>query len=439
MLSTTVKKKRVSKKNKSSWRKHVNINDVEEFLEDQRLEERLGPPLATLTNDELFKVETKPSEELSAKERKKLKLSRPPRCFAVLQPHTNVPDPIKKRNRVRTKEERKNELIKKKEASDLLKGIVKHRKLQAVRDRKVTEDRKAAEPKRGEFNRNIWDEKDLADKDNWLFKETIKHNLRGTGKLRKTVKNPERKKASILPSVELPHPGTSYNPSFGDHQDLLKIVTEKESAIIKEQNHLNRVTRDMFSKMTAEKHDSTWLKEMSEGLPQEGKQDEEVESDDEYKSLNPPVKNTKKTLKQRRKQREQLKLGLLKKTLKLEKKKVTDIHQLKILNKDIEKTEIKSNILREKRKKMRLLKKKEPKRLSATKFEETEIEFNMGQDIAGNLRNLKKEGNLLTDRFKSLQKRNIVEPSTRRHRKKGKVKIYTKPGHKEDWIKTVAR
>lgn len=37
-----LKKKRVSKKKKISWRKHVDITDVEEFLEDQRLEERLG-------------------------------------------------------------------------------------------------------------------------------------------------------------------------------------------------------------------------------------------------------------------------------------------------------------------------------------------------------------------------------------------------------------
>lgn len=37
-----IKKKRVSKKSKLSWRKHVSIADIEEFLEDKRLEERLG-------------------------------------------------------------------------------------------------------------------------------------------------------------------------------------------------------------------------------------------------------------------------------------------------------------------------------------------------------------------------------------------------------------
>lgn len=35
------KRKRISKKNKSAWRK-TDIQDVEEFLENQRQEERVG-------------------------------------------------------------------------------------------------------------------------------------------------------------------------------------------------------------------------------------------------------------------------------------------------------------------------------------------------------------------------------------------------------------
>jgi nucleolar protein 53 len=36
----------------------------------------------------------------------------------------------------------------------------------------------------------------------------------------KKPKNPLYKK-SALPSIELPHPGTSYNPDYDDHQELL--------------------------------------------------------------------------------------------------------------------------------------------------------------------------------------------------------------------------
>lgn len=38
---TQVAKKRLSKKNKGSWRK-IEHNDVENYLEDQRYEERTG-------------------------------------------------------------------------------------------------------------------------------------------------------------------------------------------------------------------------------------------------------------------------------------------------------------------------------------------------------------------------------------------------------------
>lgn len=36
------KKKKISRKNKSSWRKHVDISDVDNFLESSRLDERIG-------------------------------------------------------------------------------------------------------------------------------------------------------------------------------------------------------------------------------------------------------------------------------------------------------------------------------------------------------------------------------------------------------------
>ena len=36
------KKRKVSKNKKKNWRKHSDIKDVEEFLEDQRLQLRTG-------------------------------------------------------------------------------------------------------------------------------------------------------------------------------------------------------------------------------------------------------------------------------------------------------------------------------------------------------------------------------------------------------------
>lgn len=236
--------------------------------------------------------------------------------------------------------------------------------------------------------------------------------------------------------------GMSYNPSYVDHQDLLQEVAQKEKKLIKEEEHLNRVTRGMFSKVTAEKRDQNWLVDMAEGLPSKNntKIEEEPNSDGEYKSVNPPVKNVKKTLQQKRKKKEHIKLEKAKSYLKMQKKKITDLHNLKKLVNQIETVDQKQVLIREIKKKNKDAKKDGTKVLSALKYEEPDLDFNLGREIAGNLKNLKTEGNLLEDRFKSMQKRNILAPTKRRTIKKVKVKKYTKPGHKdEDWKKTVAR
>ncbi|CAH1176756.1 unnamed protein product [Phaedon cochleariae] len=445
MAISGTKKKKVSKKLKSSWRKHVNIKDVEEFLEDQRLDERLGPPLATISNDELFKVDVKPDEQLlSSKERRKLKALKPLKCLSSLESYTKVPDPIAKRNHVRTKEERMNRLVMLKKEANQKKGIFTAKEIQAKANRELAEVRRQNKPKRGEFSEDLWAgvKKFPIESDEWATTNTKKHNLRGVGVPIKNVRPSLKEKKSGVPAIEAPHPGMSYNPSYKDHQDLLRAVAEKESKLIKEEAHLQRCTRGMFSKVTEETRDHAWLVEMSEGLPsKEGTNVEENEaSGDEYKSVNPPTKNQKKTLKQRRKQKEQLDLAKARRTLKVEKKKITDIHQLKVLARQVSKIERQQAIIRGMRAKVKELKKNEPKVLGSMKYEEPDLEFNMMQDIAGNLKDLKTEGSLLADRFKSMQKRNILAPTKRHARKKAKVKKYTKPGHKdEDWKKTVAR
>lgn len=174
---------------------------------------------------------------------------------------------------------------------------------------------------------------------------------------------------------------------------------------------------------------------MSEGLDKT----EVEENVGDYKSVNPPVKNKKKDLKQRRKQKEQKQLELARKTAKREKKKIADIYKLKFLKNQIDKNEKKAEILKAKRLKKMAGKKKETKRLSSIKFEEQEIDCSMPQDISGNLRNVRKGGDLLIDRYKSLQKRNILQPTTRHTRVYAKVKRFQKPGHKDNWKVTIAR
>lgn len=94
-------------------------------------------------------------------------------------------------------------------------------------------------------------------------------------------------------------------------------------------------------------------------------------------------------------------------------------------------TELELQLNRESKKDRELKKREEPHRLSRYAFEEAEIDINLPEDISGNLRNIVPEGSMLKDRFKSMQKRNIVAPSKDLGlRKRREVKRYTRNSHK---------
>ena len=130
MTSTSAPKRQKgsSKKNKKSWRKNADIADVEEYLEDQRLEARLGGPFDERQDEELFVIDKGQEDKKKGEEaksnltrraaRKKAAAENPLRCHSSLLPA--VPEVKGK-----TPEERRNPIIKAKEKKLTDKGIVK--------------------------------------------------------------------------------------------------------------------------------------------------------------------------------------------------------------------------------------------------------------------------------------------------------------------------
>ncbi|XP_069694674.1 ribosome biogenesis protein NOP53 [Periplaneta americana] len=441
-VGNVAKKKKVSKKTKKSWRKHIDTKDVDSFLDDKRLEERLGKPFAERHDDELFQIDTEANANYELKEVSSGKKSQKPvKCFEILELRSAVPDPITKRNRVRTPEERKHPARKRIEADRRARGILKAKEIEAQKNRILAEQKKAASrPKRGEFNNDLWEEPETAENvlgpdSEWLTPTTKFHVLKNTGNLKKKMPDNFLTKPSETPAVQIPHPGISYNPTYGDHQNLLQEVANKEIELIKEEKHLHRVTSKMFSRITETERENTWMKEMSQGLPTKVEMEikQENESDNEYRAINPPAKNVKKTLKQRRKMKEAQKEQLQRKGKLTEKKKVSDLYRMKFLAQELEARDKKLARLRAKREKIKAIKVKEPKQLGKRKFEPLSQEFNLGYELKGNIRGIKPEGNILEDRFKSLQMRNIVEPTIRNRIKKAKVKRYERKSHKMGW------
>ncbi|XP_011202330.1 ribosome biogenesis protein NOP53 [Bactrocera dorsalis] len=439
---SAIKKKRISKKTKSAWRK-TDIKDVEEFLEDQRQEERVGS-FAEKKDDELFMVDATPLKHkpaiLTEKQKRKLNAKKPLRSLEALNNTSKVQDPIVKRNRVRQK--KSGRII-----EEEVRNPTKPRHFQANKDREryyeTLEKKLKKEDQLTKTAKDVWAEEDFRDKipglkdeKGWISKELALHVTKNVGKPVIKVHDSIRHRTTKAKKFAAPPPGLSYNPSLDDHQALLKEVVEREEKIIKEENHLKRVTTQMFSKVTPEERDTRRLQEMRSGLDDESEGEaNDATEDGEYRTINPPVENKKKSKQSRRKELQQKELQKKQAEKKALKKQIADLNRIKSIKTEVIAEEEALKILKKHRKKVELKKKFETKRLGRLKYVDPDIDVNMPEDIAGNLRNVKPESSLLVDRFKNFQKRNILPVSVATGKQKSKkVKRFPRSTHKDPGV-----
>lgn len=160
-----------------------------------------------------------------------------------------------------------------------------------------------------DFARDIWaddDEKKIpALESEWVSKSLKQYHLKNTGDDVIKVPHITHERRSKLKAVEKPIAGSSYNPDQEDLEKLVGSAVEKEEAIIKREQRFNKSLKPLFQLITKSEAKRLRREQMTEGFPinSEDEIDHEL-SDTEYKALNPPVRNKKKDLKQRRKQKE---------------------------------------------------------------------------------------------------------------------------------------
>jgi nucleolar protein 53 len=105
---------------------------------------------------------------------------------------------------------------------------------------------------------------------------------------------------------------------------------------------------------------------------------------------------------------------------------------LRKFKKEINKVEKTVDVKKENRRERNEQKKLAPGRLGKLKFEEEEFPIKESPEELGNLRKLEPEGNILIDRFKSMQKRKMLAPSRRKGTKKSAVVKIKKRSFKEE-------
>jgi len=449
--------KRVSKKSKKSWRKNVNVKDVEDYLDDVRLEERLGGPVEVKLDKDLFTIDKQQADDTKSVEQSVLKTNKKHfdanevKCYKYLKPLQGAGDPFKKRNVVKRKP-----ALPSRQSRRIMSGMLKNKDIQsavAKFENQMKEKFDGKHPLMPKFQSDLWDEdcegKDLVKaakvaKTNlkktsaeWLADNVKKHVLEGEKNFR--VKEPKslRNFTSKLKAIIAPHPGASYNPTFDDHQQLLSTAAEIELEKQRKENKSMALNAHAFTKMTNETKAAIYMSEMMNGLEAKGaiKIKEELSDSEEETTpaiVNKPVTDADRMAKSKRKKMRQLKLELASiRRRKAARKRFGQFYRLKELKKELEAKALSLD----KRRKKRAEKEKhrieyEALQLSRYKYEEPEPEVNLACDISGSLRQIKQEGNLLLDRYKSLQKRNITETRIYQNASKpAKRKIFTKKSH----------
>jgi len=303
---------KLGKNKKKSW-KQIQHRDVDDFLDDLRQDERLGG-ISTKTDDELFTIDIKGVDSTETWTRRSIPTERNKegplvviddlRCYQLLKPHTQVPDPLIKRNRVKLPGEGKSEIMKLKDIRRQNKRI----------KRLVPVKPEGADP---------WDyvePKGILDSE-WVPDSVKRHNLRPR------IAPPAKKyNTSELPAIPAPHPGFSYNPTFDDHQDLLKLAVKKEVAKQRKERNLIKATAVLQCATAGE------LKEESSG--------EEEEEEDEDKKKNPDPKA--RTRQSKRKEREEKEKVRGQKEKKEDNARMNEVFRIKTIQKEIKASEVKS-------------------------------------------------------------------------------------------------
>jgi len=451
-------KRKVVKHLKKNWKKHSDIQDVEDFLEEKRLEERTGGIVSEKNDDQLFFLDSAPVADENAAtsalgapatdKGKKRKIDEPARCYANLQPDPRAPVANTDQKGEKGKK-KKRALAAKHRQTDpkLIKRLRASQKQHAI-NAKMKAAEKLADQEGAPVTKDLWasdDETKMDDDDEDDDDDPIAFHNKITRVTRVAVPNSRdamKRKASQFPAVPVPHPGASYNPDLGQYLNHLSAANEVEENKLKAEQKLVRELDAKFpDKEEAKKLESNWLLEMSGGLAErevvddneEKEKDEEEKEGDEEAQGNQQKKEKRKTKKQRRKAKEQRTIQQKLAKRKTAKQRSHEFDKLRVIGQEISARE---QELAEKLLKKELVQKKREKagithRLGQNKYEPMDMEVKLSNELVGDLRSLVPEGNLLEDRYDNLKRRNLVAPGVRQ--KKGQRKFKKKKQEKRAW------
>lgn len=414
--AATRRRSRGPRNRKKGWKRWAGPEarlgrEIGDFLEDVALQQRaVGGLIAEQPDEGLFFVDTGNAEKDRQRNRGKEK---PLHVDLVLQPDSKVPAPknILAHQIPNGRKEKRRRQFWEKQAE---KGVLPRpeRRLQARLRRGGAPPAKAPETGRSDPQRGFYDiwaadnplDRALAGQDGWFLQQTKKQRVKRPARL--------QTKPSQVPAVEVIAAGGSYNPTFEDHQALLLQAHEVE---VRKKRAEEKVERQLKMPAGAQLPTAeTVFQEQCEGLLEESGDEEDAEPPAEPEETRKTApRREKKTEQQRRREKEARALAARQRREKAARCRRQELFRLRSLRLQVKRRE--AELLR--RQQARLAKRRAkdalPRRLGRLKYEEPTLEVQLSDELPESLRALKPEGSVLRDRFKSLQKRSLIEPRER--------------------------
>ncbi|XP_070258361.1 ribosome biogenesis protein NOP53 isoform X2 [Myotis yumanensis] len=451
------RRRRGPRNKKRGWRRLAQEPlglEIDQFLEDVRLQERTsGGLVSEAPDDKLFFVDTGPKDRERGRkstkgQKRPLLLKKPLRVDLVLENTSKIPAPkdvLAHQVPNAKKLKRKEQLWERLAQQGELPGEV--RRAQArLRSPPVAKARPGPQDTVERPFYDLWAtdnplERPLAGQDPFFLEQTKK----------KGVKRPPRlhTKPSQVPAVEVTPSGASYNPSFEDHQTLLweahevELQRQREAEKLERQLALPPTEQAATQESVFEEMCQGLLEESDgEGEPGEG-QDQAPEGagdqarDDELggAEATTPARLAaveKKTEQQRRREKAARMLRVQQAAVRAARLRHQELFRLRGIKAQVAQRLAELARRRERRRAQRLAEADKPRRLGRLKYQAPDIDVQLSSELADSLRTLKPEGNILRDRFKSFQKRNMIEPRERaKFKRKYKVKLVEKRAFRE--------
>ncbi|KAI3623997.1 hypothetical protein CBS14141_002425 [Malassezia furfur] len=391
--------KQPSRKGKKSWRKNIDLSATEAALEDIREQERaVGAPAYTQANDQLF-VEDRRGQETQlarqAREKRKLKSQE------ILEARSAVPA-IHQRARSAFQLDTQTSAGKA-NAAGLPAKVKRRLRILASRPHegqegqseigsagKLQSDAVLAE------KRDLWATEPAQPANEWRPRSLAHEPLAP---------------AKNAPAIAKPHAGTSYNPDFEDHEELLQRAMESAVADEEEEQRTAALRKQWRN---VQDTGSDTVRGMTVDLPiddADDASDEPAENDDgdDVRTKMPG----RKSAAQRRREARAKKQQRLAEQRRKQRQERALVSQLPAhLKAQRQRMRARQALVEERR--ARKLARMQAEGIAGFRVgkhvvPKQHVDVQTGDELSESLRQLKPEGNLFYDRFQNLQARGLLE------------------------------